>query len=432
MNEHRTANQGVPVGEGPSIRTDGQHEAFRMGDGRWTGKPQQLDRERIAERGAQARGAGARGVFVTEHSMAAYTKAHFIQKEGQETAVFARFSSVMHGQGSPETARDPRGFAVKFYTQDGIYDIVGSHLPVSFARDAAKLSDMLHAIKLSPDMSEQMLAQYWDYMTRMPETTHMLTWLFSNDGTPANYRQMNGYGVHPFQWTNAEGKRTYIKYHWRSKQGTANFTPPEAAEMQANDFSHATRDLYAAIELGGFPQWELHVQLLKPEEKVALPFDPLDPTKIWPEDQFPLVKVGTMTLNQNPVSYFTEVERSVFAPSALVPGIDASEPSEPDCGQPRMQQAQAFDDDSEDSLQSPARGGYAAGADDFTQAGQRYRTLPEEECEWLIQNLSGELRQVPQQTQLLAVCNFFRADIQFGSRLAAGLGIDLGKHVPRS
>ncbi|PWW08513.1 catalase-related immune-responsive protein [Paenibacillus cellulosilyticus] len=370
----------------------------------------QSRRERIPKRDVHARGAGARGVFVTEQSMAAYTKAHFLQTAGQETPLFARFSTVFHGKGSPETVRDPRAFEVKLHTQEGICDIVGSHLPVAFVRDAAKYSELVQAMKSSPDTNEQTPSRYWDLLTMAPESTHMLTWLFANDGTPANYRQMDGYSVHTFKWMNAEGNITFVKYRWKSKQGTAYFTPDEAAAMQSRDFSHATRDLYAAIENGEFPQWELYAQLLTPDGADKLLFDPLDPTKRWPEELGQYVKVGTMTLNLNPINYYGEVERSIYSPSALVPGIELAEGS-------ARQQYEAVEQEQEPLTM----------IDDFTQAGERCRSLPENEQEWLVHNLVSELKQVPQQTQLRAVCNFYRADERIGMRLAAGLGIDLGR-----
>ncbi|WP_272898767.1 catalase [Paenibacillus sp. MMS18-CY102] len=483
MSDHLTTNQGAPVGDNQNSRTAGQRGPTVLEDYHLIEKLAHFDRERIPERVVHARGAGAHGVFVTEHSMAAHTKAHFVQNAGQETPVFVRFSTVIHGQGSPETSRDPRGFAVKLYTQEGNYDIVGNHLPVFFIRDAIKFPDMVHALKPSPDTNLQTPSRYWDFMTLTPESTHMLTWLFSNAGTPANYRQMDGFSVHAFKWINAEGKMTYVKYHWKSKQGVVNFTPEEAAEMQARDFSHATRDLYGSIELGRFPQWELYVQLLAPEAEDSLPFDSLDPTKTWPEDQFPLVKVGTMTLNRNPVNYFGEVEQSAFSPSALVPGIEPSEDkllqgrlfSYPDTQRYRLganylnipvncpyaparnhqrdgamamnpdpssvnyepnsdvsspKEATAYADSTAPLQGSVARQKITK-TDDFTQAGERYRSLPEDEQEWLVRNLIGELQQTPEQTQLRAVCNFFRADAELGAKLATALGVDLGGHAPR-
>ncbi|MBD3920657.1 catalase [Paenibacillus sp. PR3] len=356
------------------------------------------------QRVMHARGAGARGIFVTEHSMAAYTKAHFLQTAGQETPVLVRFSTVFHGKGSPEAVRDPRCYAVKLLTQEGQHDIVGSHIPVSFVREAAKFKELEQAMRPSPDTNEQSPAQYWEQLSHLPESTHMLTWLFANDGTPASYRQMNGYSAEPLKWVNAEGTEVYVRYAWKSKQGVVCFTPDEMAAVQASDYSHATRDLYAAIENGEHPQWELHVQLMAPEAAATLSFDPMDPTKIWPENLFPFIRVGTMTLHQNPINYFGEVEKAVFSNDALVPGIEAAE---------------------ETFLTEQ-------GIDDFAQAGERVRALPDCERDWLVRNLINDLQQASQETQHRAAGSFYRADAQLGMQIAAALGIDLDERMPRS
>lgn len=334
--------------------------------------------------------------------MAAYTKAHFLQTAGQETPVLVRFSTVFHGKGSPEAVRDPRCFAVKLLTQEGRYDIVGSHIPVSFVREASKFEHLEQVMRPSPDTNEQKSAQYWELLSHMPESTHMLTWLFANDGTPASYRQMNGHSLAPIKWINAEGVEIFVKYTWKSKQGVVCFSADETAAMQASDYSHATRDLYAAIENGEHPQWELHVQLMTPETAARLLFDPMDPTKIWPVNLFPLIRVGTLTLNQNPISYFGEVEKAVFSHDALVPGIEAAE----------------------DKLL------LERGIDDFMQAGERIRALPDGEREWLMRNLINDLQQASTETQQRVVGSFYRADAQFGIRLAAELGIEPAKPAP--
>jgi len=336
--------------------------------------------------------------------MAAYTKAHFLQTAGQETPVLVRFSTVFHGKGSPEAVRDPRCFAVKLLTQEGRYDMIGHHIPVSFAREAEKFKELEQAMRPSPDTNEQSPAQYWELLSRIPEAAHMLTWLFANDGTPANYRQMNGYNTAPLKWINAEGAEVYVRYTWRSKQGVVCFTPDEMAAVQASDYSHATRDLYAAIENGEHPQWELQVQLMTPESAASLLFDPLDPTKIWPEKRFPFIPVGTMTLNQNPINYFGEVEAAVFSNDALVPGIEAAE-------QTLLQERRL---------------------DDFTQAGERIRALSDCDRDWLVRNLINDLQQTPQETRQRAAGSFYRADPQLGRQLAAGLGVELAKLPPES
>ncbi|WP_338553510.1 catalase [Paenibacillus sp. KS-LC4] len=482
---YMTTNQGAPVADNQNSRTAGQRGPTLLEDYHLLEKLAHFDRERIPERVVHARGAGAHGVFRVENSMAAHTKAHFLQQAGVETPVFVRFSTVIHGTGSPETARDPRGFAVKFYTQEGNMDIVGNHLPVFFIRDAMKFPDMVHSLKPSPQTNVQEPGRYWDFMTLSPESTHMLTWLFSDDGTPATYREMDGFGVHAFKWINAEGKLTYVKYHWKSKQGVRNFTAEEASEMQGRDFNHATRDLYAAIEKGDFPEWDLHVQMLPPEHMERYSFDPLDPTKTWPEDMYPLHKVGTMTLNRNPENYFAEVEQSAFSPSALVPGIEPSEDkllqgrlfSYPDTQRYRLganylhipvncpyaparnhqrdgamtmkadSSSVNYEPNSSSTSPQEAKRGHAdhtlpvhgfAGrqkidkTDDFTQAGERYLSLTGPQQDNLVKNLVNDLGQTNADIQLRAICNFFRANVELGMRLSEGLGVDIRKHMPQS
>ncbi|MFD0960649.1 catalase [Paenibacillus chungangensis] len=472
-----TTNQGAPVGDNQNSRTAGQRGPTLLEDYHLLEKLAHFDRERIPERVVHARGAGAHGVFRTEQEMKDYTKAHFLRSAGVETPVFVRFSTVIHGTGSPETARDPRGFAVKFYTQEGNYDLVGNHLPVFFIRDAIKFPDMVHALKPAPDTNIQDPNRYWDFMTLTPESTHMLTWLFTDDGTPATYREMNGFGVHAFKWINGEGKIVYVKYTWKSKQGVRNLTAKEASEMQAQDFNHATRDLYAAIEQADYPSWELHVQLMPPEHLDRYAFDPLDPTKIWPEDRYPLMMVGTMTLNRNPINYFADVEQSAFSPSVVVPGIEPSEDkllqgrlfSYPDTQRYRLGanylnipvncpyapvrnyqrdgamttkvDASSVNYEPNSSSGSPVESpehmdsyvllqGFAGRrkidkTDDFTQAGERYRSLDEKQQQSLIDNLTGDLQATNSDIRMRAVCQFYRADAELGKKLADSLGADI-------
>ncbi|NIK71120.1 catalase [Paenibacillus sp. BK720] len=481
MTNRLTTNQGTPVGDNQNSRTAGQRGPALLEDYHLIEKIAHFDRERIPERVVHARGAGAYGVFRASNSMSAHTKAAFLREAGKETNVFVRFSTVIHGTGSPETARDPRGFAVKFYTEEGNLDIVGNHLPVFFIRDAIKFPDMVHSLKPSPRTNIQEPERYWDFMALSPESTHMLTWLFSDDGTPASYREMDGFGVHAFKWINEQGNVTYVKYHWKSKQGVRNFTAAEAGETQGKDFSHATRDLHDSIELGRYPEWDLHVQLMPPEHLDRYSFDPLDPTKIWPEDTYPLQLVGTMQLNRNPDNYFAEVEQSAFSPGALVPGIEPSEDkllqgrlfSYPDAQRYRLganylhipvncpyapvrnhqrdgamtmkADPQAVNYESNSSPTSPReapeyKDSYAllhgsAGrqkidkTDDFTQAGERYLSLPLERRENLVSNLVNDLKQTSENIQLRAVCNFFRANAELGIRLSKGLGVDISAYM---
>ncbi|OWA37200.1 catalase [Saccharibacillus sp. O16] len=476
-NDQMTTNQGAPVGDNQNSRTAGRRGPALLEDYHLLEKLAHFDRERIPERVVHARGAGAHGVFKAESSMSAYTRAAFLQEPGLETPVFVRFSTVIHGTGSPETARDPRGFAVKFYTEEGNYDLVGNHLPVFFIRDAIKFPDMVHSLKPDPQSNRQEPRRYWDFMTRTPESTHMMTWLFSDHGTPANYREMDGFGVHAFKWVNQEGRVVYVKYKWESMQGVRTLSAAEAREVQGDDFNHATRDLFDRIEEGDFPQWTLKVQILDPQHMDDYAFDPLDPTKVWPEEHFPFHTVGTMTLNRNPQNFFAEVEQSAFSPSALVPGIEPSEDkllqgrlfSYPDTQryrlganylqlpincpyapvrnhqqdgamnmrtvhpaanyEPSSHESSPVEDpayrDSEAPLEGQVTRQRIAKTDDFSQAGDQYRSYTDQQRQNLLANLVNDLRQVNEDIQMRAICNFIRADRNYGISLAQGLGVDI-------
>ena len=321
-----TTNTGAPVGDNQNSKTIGNNGQVLLEDIHLIEKLAAFDRERIPERVVHARGAGAFGEFVADKDFSDVTMADFLSQAGKKTPLFVRFSTVTHQQGSPETYRDPRGFAVKFYTEQGNYDLVGNNLPVFFIRDAIKFPDMVHAFKPSPlTNGASDPNRVFDFFSNIPESTHMLTWLFSDYGTPANYRQMEGNGVHAFKWVNAKGEVTYVKYKWVPQQAAKNLTAEEASKIQATQIEHATLDLYNEIKKGNFPKWDLYVQMLKKEDFDKLDFNPVDVTKVWPESVAKLVKVGTMTLNQNPTNYFQQVEQAAFSPGTLVPGIEPSE-----------------------------------------------------------------------------------------------------------
>lgn len=326
-----TTRQGHPVRDNQNIRTVGNRGPSTLENYHFLEKMSHFDRERIPERVVHARGAGAHGVFtaygkVGDEPVSKYTRAKLFQEAGKETPVFVRFSTVIHGGHSPETLRDPRGFATKFYTEDGNWDLVGNNLKIFFIRDPLKFPDMVHAFKPDPITNVQDMQRFFDFVSMSPEATHMITFLFSPWGIPANYRQMQGSGVNTYKWVNAEGKAVLVKYHWEPlKQGIKNLTQAEANEIQAKSFNHATLDLYEAIERGDYPEWELCVQIMEDGEHPELDFDPLDDTKLWPTDKFPFLPVGKMTLNRNPEDYFAEVEQAAFGTGVLVDGLDFSD-----------------------------------------------------------------------------------------------------------
>ena len=325
-----TNAQGHPIKQNQNIRTVGNRGPATLENYDFIEKISHFDRERIPERVVHARGAGAHGYFeatgkVGDEPISRYTRAKLFQEAGKRTPVFVRFSSVIHGGHSPETLRDPRGFATKFYTEDGNWDLVGNNLKIFFIRDAMKFPDMIHAFKPDPITNRQDAERFFDFCAASPESFHMVTLIYSPWGIPANYRNMQGSGVNTYKWVNEEGVGTLIKYHWEPVQGVKNLTQAEAQKIQGQNFNHATEDLFEAIERGDYPEWELHVQMMPDGEHPELDFDPLDDTKLWPKDQFPWQYVGKMVLNRNPEDYFTEVEQAAFGTGVLVDGLDFSD-----------------------------------------------------------------------------------------------------------
>ncbi|MFD1779938.1 catalase [Fredinandcohnia salidurans] len=326
-----TNRQGHPVTDNQNIRTVGNRGPSTLENYDFIEKMSHFDRERVPERVVHARGAGAHGYFeaygkVGDEPVSKYTRAKLFQEAGKRTPVFVRFSTVAGAMESPETARDPRGFAVKFYTEDGNWDLVGNNLKIFFIRDAMKFPDMIHAFKPDPVSNLSNPERMFDFLSKTPEATHMITFLFSPWGIPANYRQMQGSGVNTYKWVNQDGEAVLVKYHWEPlKQGIKNLTQKEANEIQATNVSHATQDLYEAIERGDYPEWEFCVQIMTDDYHSELDFDPLDDTKLWPTDKFPFLKVGKMVLNKNPENYFNEVEQAAFGTGVLVDGLDFSD-----------------------------------------------------------------------------------------------------------
>jgi catalase len=325
-----TTRQGHPVFDNQNLRTIGNRGPATMENYHFLEKMSHFDRERVPERVVHARGAGAHGYFeaygkVGDEPVSKYTRARLFQEQGKRTPVFVRFSSVIHGGHSPETLRDPRGFAVKFYTEDGNWDLVGNNLKIFFIRDAIKFPDFIHAFKPDPVTNIQDGQRQFDFISHTPEAMHMITFLFSPWGIPANYRHMQGSGVNTYKWVNADGQAVLVKYHWEPKQGIKNLTTAQAQEIQGKNFNHATQDLFEAIEKGDYPEWELFVQILSDDDHPELDFDPLDDTKLWPKEQFPWLPVGRMVLDRNPVDYHNEVELSAFGTGVLVDGLDFSD-----------------------------------------------------------------------------------------------------------
>ncbi|AZV29112.1 catalase [Pseudomonas syringae] len=317
-----TRDNGAAVGDNQNSQTAGANGPVLLQDVQLIQKLQRFDRERIPERVVHARGTGAHGTFTATNDLSDLSKAK-VFTAGQVTPVFVRFSAVVHGNHSPETLRDPRGFATKFYTADGNWDLVGNNFPTFFIRDAIKFPDMVHAFKPDPRTNLDDDSRRFDFFSHVPEATRTLTELYSNSGTPASYREMDGNSVHAYKLVNAKGDVHYVKFHWKSLQGIKNLDPQQVVQVQGRDYSHMTHDLVTNINNGNFPKWDLYIQVLNPQDLSKFDFDPLDATKIWPG--IPERKVGQMVLNRNPANVFQETEQVAMAPSNVVPGIEPSE-----------------------------------------------------------------------------------------------------------
>jgi catalase len=470
-----TTNQGVPVTDNQNSLTVGERGPVLLQDVQFIEKMAHFDRERIPERVVHAKGAGAHGYFQVYKSMAPYTKAKFLQNPKKKTPVFVRFSTVTGGRGSADTVRDPRGFAVKFYTEEGNYDLVGNNLPVFFIRDAIKFPDMVHAFKGAPDNNIPSASsshnRFWDFISLTPESTHMIIWLFSDRGTPRSYRMTEGFGVNTYVWVNAKGKARYVKYHWKPKLGVHNLNRHEATRLAGEDPDHLTRDLYDAIARGEKVEYELNVQLMEIEDELKQDFDPLDPTKTWPEDKFPLMPVGKMVLNRNPSNFFAEVEQAAFCPASIVPGIEFSADkllqgrtfSYADTQRHRLgsnylqlpinRPIVPVDNNQRDgsmqfgSFNGPvnyepnslvaeapkeAPGGISYAhrvvgevtrrkirkTSDFQQAGKKYRSLTKKDQEHLVDNLIADLKPVNKPIQRRVVNHLTKADPKLGRAVA--------------
>ncbi|MGN6031846.1 MAG: catalase [Thermomicrobiales bacterium] len=479
-----TTRQGHPVRNNQDLRTVGNRGPATMENYHFLEKMSHFDRERVPERVVHARGFVAHGEFeaygtIGDEPASTSTRAKLFQEKGKKTPVSVRFSTVAGGRDSSEVARDPRGFAVKFRTEDGNWDLVGNNLPVFFIRDATKFPDFIHSQKPNPvNFNRQDPERVWDFFAASPEATHMITWVFSPRGIPANYRQQDGFGVNTYRMVNAAGEGVLVKYHWKSQQGIESLTAAQAAEIQAHELGSHSKDLYEAIEAGTYPRWELNVQIMSDDEHPELDFDPLDDTKTWPEDVFPLRPVGMMTLNRNVENFFNEAEQIAFGTGVLVDGLDFSDDkmlvgrtfsysdtqryrvgtnylqlpvnrplapvtSNQDGGtmsysvdnrgadpmvtyEPSVLAGAVEADDSYDGYQPYVEGNIQRAPIDrtnnFGQAGERYRTMDQWERDDLVLNLIDQLKQVPEVLQARNLGHFFAADKEFGQRVADGIG----------
>lgn len=444
-----------------------------------------FNRERIPERVVHAKGSGAYGTFTVTHDISKYTKAKLFNEIGKQTPVFLRFSTVGGEKGSADSERDPRGFALKFYTEDGNWDLVGNNTPTFFIKDPKKFSDFIHTQKRDPRTNLKSATMVWDFWSLNPESLHQVMILMTDRGTPNGYRHMNGYGSHTFSMINAANERFYVKYHFKTAQGIKNLTAQEADMMRATDMDFAQRDLYEAIENGNFPKWNLKIQVMTEAESKTYHLNPFDLTKVWPHGDFPLIDVGVLELNQNPNNYFQDVEQAAFAPAHIVDGLGFSPDkmlqgrllSYPDAqryrlganyeqipvnrcpfatnnyqrdGQMRVDgnggsnpnyYPNSFDNIQTDaSYTEPATqldsnvvdrfNRNAEGENDhYTQPGNLFRILSPEDQANAIQNIVGAMSGIegPKREEIInrQLCHWFRADITLGMGIANGLGVQI-------
>ncbi|AEN86923.1 MULTISPECIES: catalase KatA [Priestia] len=477
-----TTSWGAPVGDNQNSMTAGSRGPTLIQDVHLLEKLAHFNRERVPERVVHAKGAGAHGYFEVTNDVSTYTKAAFLSEVGKRTPLFVRFSTVAGENGSADTVRDPRGFAVKFYTEEGNYDLVGNNTPVFFIRDAIKFPDFIHTQKRDPRTHLKNPTAVWDFWSLSPESLHQVSILMSDRGIPATLRHMHGFGSHTFKWVNAEGDGVWVKYHFKTEQGVKNLSPDVAAKLAGENPDYHTQDLFNAIEKGDFPSWKLYVQIMPLEDADTYRFDPFDVTKVWSQKDYPLIEVGRMVLDRNPENYFAEVEQATFSPGTLVPGIDVS----PDkmlqgrlfaysdahryrvganhqalpINRPRSEVnnyqrdgQMRFDDNGGRSVyyepnsfggptesQENKQAAYPVSGiadsvaydhnDHYTQAGDLYRLLSEDERTRLVANIVEAMKPVEkEEIKLRQIHHFYKADPEYGTRVADGLGLSVPQQV---
>ncbi|HSW44599.1 MAG TPA: catalase [Phycisphaerae bacterium] len=469
-----TTSAGIPVGDNQNALTAGPRGPLLVQDWQLFEKHAHFNRERIPERVVHAKGSAAYGVFTVTHDITRHTKAGIFSQVGKKTECFLRFSTVAGERGAADAERDVRGFAVKFYTDEGNWDLVGNNTPVFFIRDPYKFPDFIHTQKRDPATNLRNPTAMWDFWSLSPESLHQVTILFSDRGLPKSYRHLNGYGSHTHSFINAGNERFWVKFHFKTMQGIRNLTEAEAERIVGQDRESHQRDLYESIEKGDFPKWRLMVQVMPETDAEKTPYNPFDLTKVWPHRDYPLIEVGMMELNRNPRNYFAEVEQSAFSPANVVPGIGHS----PDkmlqfrivsyadahryrlgvnyeslpVNKPRCPVAtyyrdgvMRYDDNGGGSVnyEPNSQGGpiedprfkepplkisgdadrydHRDGNDDYTQAGNLYRLLPADERDRLHQAIAGAMKGVPVEIIERQLKHFEKADPAYAKGVRAAL-----------
>ncbi|MCA9276370.1 MAG: catalase [Phycisphaerales bacterium] len=484
---YMTTAEGAPAGRQQAL-TAGPRGPLLMQDTSLLEQMQHFNRERIPERVVHAKGSGAYGTFTVTHDITKHTKASIFSQVGKKTECFLRFSTVAGEKGAADAERDVRGFAIKFYTDEGNWDLVGNNTPVFFIRDPYKFANFIHTQKRDPKSNLRDNNMQWDFWSQCPESLHQVTILFSDRGIPASYRHLNGYGSHTYSFINDAGERVWCKFHFKTNQGIENWTDEKSTETIGQDRESHQRDLFNAIEKGDFPSWTLKVQVMTQaqaeEWSQRTGWNPFDLTKVWPHGDFPLIEVGQLELNKNPENYHAEVEQAAFKPSATVPGIGPS----PDkmlqarlmsyadthlhrvgvnhhqipVNKPRcpvmhyMRDGQGATAETygsapnyfpntrtgapqpSDSFNEPAwdlgqtivdRFDSGVDHDDFTQAGNLYRMFDDDHKDRLTTRLAGVLGDAEKEIQMRQLCHFFRADPDYGARIASKLGVEIPEEM---
>ena len=471
-----TTSAGIPVGDNQNSLTAGPRGPLLVQDWQLFEKHAHFNRERIPERVVHAKGSAAHGTFRVTKDITRYTKARIFAKVGKETPMFLRFSTVAGERGAADAERDVRGFAVKFYTEEGNWDLVGNNTPVFFVRDPFKFPDFIRTQKRDPRTNLRNPTAMWDFWSLSPESLHQITILFSDRGIPKSYRHLHGFGSHTYSFINAKNERFWVKFHFRTLQGIQNLTNEEAAKIIAEDRESHQRDLYEAIERKDFPKWRLEVQIMPGADAGKTPYNPFDLTKVWPHKDYPLIEVGVMELNRNPDNYHAEVEQSGFSPANVVPGIGHSPDkmlqfrifSYADAHRYRLgvnhdalpanrphvpvhsyhrDGLMRFDGNHGGTVnyepnsfggpvENPAakepslkisgdadRYDHRKGNDDYSQAGDLFRLMTETQRNALLDNIAGAMRGVPEAIQRRQIAHFAKADPRYGEGVARRLGL---------
>ena len=479
-----TTDVGAPVYDNQNSMTAGPRGPLLLQDVWFLEKLAHFDREVIPERRMHAKGSGAFGTFTVTYDITRYTKAKIFSQVGNKTDLFARFSTVAGERGAADAERDIRGFAVKFYTEEGNWDLVGNNTPVFFLRDPLKFPDLNHAIKRDPRTNMRSARNNWDFWSSLPEALHQVTITMSDRGIPYSYRHMHGFGSHTFSMINAKSERFWVKFHWVTQQGIKNLTDEEAEAIVARDRESHQRDLYESIERGDYPRWKLFIQVMPEKDALTCPYHPFDLTKVWYHGDYPLIEVGMMELNRNPENYFADVEQAAFNPANIVPGIGFS----PD----KMLQGRLFSygdaqryrlgvnhhlipvnqarcrtniyhrdgamrvDGNQGStlgyepnsygewqeqpdFAEPPLELYGAAArwnfrdddsDYYTQPGKLFRLMSPDQQQVLFENTARAMGDAPQEIKIRHIGNCYKADPAYGEGVAKALGISMSD-VPR-